>query len=259
MMKNIVIGLCFCLLVLQAKAQFGFNGVVAHRGGVYPDRNIPENSLAAMAETARLGCYAVEIDVHLTKDLIPVVNHDHDFQGMDIATHNFSALQLKGKLSNGESLSTLDTYIKEARKYPALKVWVDIKKSNVDDARDVLTAQYVAEVIINNHASRDVAIIAPMFNAMVKIRMMDSLIKLYYIGVDKSASSLKLLGFDGVNLHWTRYDSEYDMEQLKQQGMMIGAYVVDDPIEMRRLLQKKVQFITTNNPQLLWDVVRDTP
>lgn len=238
-------------------AQFSFNGVVAHRGGIYNDPAIPENSIAALRETARLGCYAAEIDVHLTADHIVVVNHDHDFMGMDIATHDYAQLKDHKKLSNGESLPTLAEYIIELKKHPALRLWVDIKKSNVNKARDVLAGQYVAEVITQLYASKITEIIAPMYNALLKIKMMNPEIKLYYIGVDQHPETLKYLGFDGVNLLHTRYAKEYDMEEIRKQGLAIGAYVVDDPAIMRDLLKKKVQFITTNKPQVLIDVLRD--
>src|SRR5882672_9051969 len=46
---------------------------VAHRGA---SARAPENTLAAFAEAVRLGANAIELDVHLTADGVPVVIHD---------------------------------------------------------------------------------------------------------------------------------------------------------------------------------------
>lgn len=48
---------------------------IAHRGYFNPAQQIPENSLKAFQKAVRLG-YAIELDVHLTKDGHVVVHHD---------------------------------------------------------------------------------------------------------------------------------------------------------------------------------------
>jgi len=47
--------------------------VIGHRGA---PKRAPENSLAAFAEAKRLGAPWVELDVQLSRDLVPVVFHD---------------------------------------------------------------------------------------------------------------------------------------------------------------------------------------
>src|SRR5438034_7470028 len=46
---------------------------IAHRGA---SARAPENTLAAFTEAVRLGANAIELDVHLTADGVPVVIHD---------------------------------------------------------------------------------------------------------------------------------------------------------------------------------------
>lgn len=51
--------------------------VIGHRGA----RGLsPENTLVSLALAFDLGCDAVEIDVHLTHDGVPIVHHDDDFR-----------------------------------------------------------------------------------------------------------------------------------------------------------------------------------
>ena len=48
---------------------------IGHRGA---RAFAPENTLPAFAKALHLGCHMVELDVHLTRDQIPVVHHDDD-------------------------------------------------------------------------------------------------------------------------------------------------------------------------------------
>lgn len=54
---------------------------IAHRGLFDPKRYIPENSMAAFKEALKHH-YAIELDVHVTKDKKLVVFHDHSLKRM---------------------------------------------------------------------------------------------------------------------------------------------------------------------------------
>lgn len=254
-MRNFLIFLLTIVPILSVSAQFGFNGVVAHRAGIYNDPLRPENSLAALETAVKLGCYAAEIDVHLTKDRVPIVVHDHEVDGLNVETTDFKDLS-HIRLSNGEPIPSLDLFIKTAMKDSRIKLWVDMKRSKVDPVRDIVLADYVADVILNNRAERRVEVITPSFDALIKLKVRLPTIKLLYIGVDKSPEALRFLEIDGVNLSSSRYDGEYSIGNAIEQGLLVGAYVVDDSEKMREMLDRGVHFITTNNPSLLLEVVK---
>lgn len=52
---------------------------IAHRG--FHNEDLPENSMAAFEKAIELG-FAIELDVHLSKDGIPVVFHDEELERM---------------------------------------------------------------------------------------------------------------------------------------------------------------------------------
>ena len=100
----------FLLLFLSmvtslAQNSFHSNKVIAHRGA-WKAQGLPQNSLSSLNEAVRLGCEGSEFDVWMTSDEVLVVNHDHDFQGIDIETSTYEQLQSK-QLPNGEKIPTL--------------------------------------------------------------------------------------------------------------------------------------------------------
>lgn len=90
--------------------------IIAHRGG---GALAPENTLAGLRLAARLGCRAVEFDVMLTRDGVPVLIHDETLERTTdgrgaVAAHSFAALRSldagirHGKAWQGEVLPTLE-------------------------------------------------------------------------------------------------------------------------------------------------------
>src|SRR5690606_19712489 len=119
--------------------------VIAHRGA-WKSQNLPENSIAALEHAIALGCYGSEFDVHMTKDSIPVVNHDPDFMGMDIETSNYADL-LSLSLSNGEKIPTLEAYLEKGLEQQGTRLILEIKKAPSGTPRTLeLTRKAVAMV-----------------------------------------------------------------------------------------------------------------
>ena len=64
--------------------------VFGHRGAC---GYLPENTMESFELAFELGCSAIEFDVVLTKDLVPVIRHDRDFSlTTDIATHQLPSV-----------------------------------------------------------------------------------------------------------------------------------------------------------------------
>ena len=89
--------------------------LIAHRGmhGTYQGaKNFPENSLSAF-KRALLANYAIELDIHLTKDHQLAVFHDHDTLRMTKKSYNLEDTGLyilkKLPLINSDGVSTNQT------------------------------------------------------------------------------------------------------------------------------------------------------
>ena len=91
--------------------------VIAHRG-YWDTPGSAQNSLRALAKADSVGCFASEFDVWMTSDGVLVVNHDADINGVHIETSPAKKV-LAEKLSNGENVPTLDSYLQLAAKQPS--------------------------------------------------------------------------------------------------------------------------------------------
>ena len=113
-MQKIILSLLLMTFFSQAviaQSNFNQNKIIAHRGA-WKAKELPQNSIASLREAIRLGCEGSEFDVWMTADEVLVVNHDHDFQGMDIETSSYAQLLTK-TLANGEKIPTLKAYLSE--------------------------------------------------------------------------------------------------------------------------------------------------
>ncbi|NGP46497.1 glycerophosphodiester phosphodiesterase [Bacillaceae bacterium SIJ1] len=82
---------------------------IAHRG--FPAL-FPENTLAGFQAAVERGYQYVELDVHLTKDGVPVVTHDHTVDRTSTLTGKVKDLTLaelkRGDFGKGEPIPTLE-------------------------------------------------------------------------------------------------------------------------------------------------------
>ena len=77
--------------------------IVAHRGMYEPELGIPENTMLAFRRAVENG-YAIEMDVHLTADGIPVVSHDASLRrvyGEDVIIEEHTLAELAPYTATG--------------------------------------------------------------------------------------------------------------------------------------------------------------
>lgn len=123
----------------------------AHRGG---SALAPENTIAAFDHGLAAGADGLELDVHLSRDGIPVVHHDDEldrctdrtgriesFTAADLAAvdagHRFESDGTHPWRGRGVAVPTLDLVL---QRYPEVPLIVEIKTHTADAARVVARA-----------------------------------------------------------------------------------------------------------------------
>lgn len=229
--------------------QFITNKVIAHRGA-WKNTSSAENSIAALQHAIRLGCQGSEFDVHMSADSVLVINHDPAIQGMVIATSLASRLG-NLKLSSGEYMPTLETFLKAGLNQNTTKLVLEIKPTT-DKTRALQLTQRTVEMVKTLKAQAWIDYISFDYDICLEIKRLDPYARVAYLNGDKSPSVLANDKLWGLDYHFNVYKkNENWIPDAKQKGLTINAWTVNDEAMMEWFLERDINFITTNEPELL--------
>lgn len=233
---------------------FQNNKVIAHRGA-WKAQGFPQNSLASLRESIRLGCEGSEFDVWMTADEVLVVSHDGEFMGMEIEHSTYEQL-LSQKLSNGENIPTLKEYLIEGMNQRGTKLILEFKPSGISVERSEKVGEMSVKTVKEMKAEKWVDYITFSYEGGKKAIATDPKANVAYLTGDKSPAQLKKDGFFGFdyNIRVLRQKPEW-ISEAKQLGLTVNAWTVNNPEDMQWLLDLKADFITTDEPELLFQLL----
>ncbi len=234
--------------------QFITNKVIAHRGA-WKNTGAAENSIAALEHAIRMGCQASEFDVHMSVDSVLVINHDPTIQGLTIAT--CSASQLGNlKLSSGENMPTLEAFLRAGLNQNNTKLVLEIKPAT-NNTRALQIAQRTIEMVKNLKAQAWIDYISFDYNICRELQRLDPYARVAYLNGDKSPSVLAADKLWGLDYHFSVFQkNEAWFAEAQQKGLTINAWTVNDEAMMRWFLDRRIDFITTNEPELLLKLIK---
>lgn len=234
--------------------------VVAHRGN---SSEAPENTLTAIQQAFDLGVDMVEIDVHRSKDGIPVVIHNDRLEKTTNGkgpVSDFTVAELK-RLDAGSWLSpkfaeeripTLEEVLQVA-KSNGKKLLLDQKVDGLGNAIATLvtkTQTSPRQVVIGAWTLPQTADFAQNLPGAQILRT-DNEIQVDSVFIKQQRNS----GVNGFELG-ENWSPEF-VEAAHQHGMTVYAYTINDEIFMRELIEMGVDAIETDYPRRLLNVVRE--
>jgi glycerophosphoryl diester phosphodiesterase len=238
------------------KDQFKKNKVIAHRGS-WKNTGATENSIAALKFAVEQGCEGSEFDVHMSADSVLFVHHDHEIDGVHIEKAN-SAVLSKMKLGNGEYLPTLEAYIKEGLKQQRTLLILEFKPSSISKERGIKTAEKCVELVRSLKAEAWVNYIGFDYAMCKRVIAMDPYAKVAYLNGDKTPSELAADKFFGFDYHLSAVKkNEHWIKEAHDKKLTVNVWTVNDPQDMDWLLSRNVDFITTNEPELLFNKIKE--
>lgn len=236
--------------------EFARNPVVAHRGA-WKKNNLPENSIASLKHAIALGCTGSEFDVRMSMDDSLVINHDPDYNRLVIEKSSYSRLA-EYKLSNGEKIPTLREYLRAGLENNRQTMLVlEIKPSGTGKERAEFIAEKIVQLVHEMNAQPMICYISFDYAILKKIREIDPGASLQYLNGDKSPDELKAGGLNGADYHYSVFRTHPEwIESAKKNKIVLNAWTVNDAGDMDWLLAKDFDFITTNEPELLFERIR---
>lgn len=234
--------------------KFHTNKVIAHRGA-WKSALHPQNSLASLQEAIDMGCEGSEFDVWMTADGILVANHDADHYGMNIEEVTYSEL-LQKPLPNGETLPTVEAYIKKGMTQHGTKLIFEIKPSHISKARGQELAIKSVELVKRLKAEKWIDYITFDYDIGLKVLELDPEANVAYLTGDKTPQQLKDDGFFGFdyNIKTVKENPQW-IEKAHELGLTVNVWTVNNEDDMRWLLEKQVDFITTDEPKKLFSLI----
>ncbi|MBS4167561.1 glycerophosphodiester phosphodiesterase [Parachlamydia sp. AcF125] len=233
---------------------------IAHRGN---SSDAPENTLFAFQQALEIGVDYIEVDVHLSKDGIPVVIHDlylsrtiPHANGVAVMDCDFSALQ------NWDAGEWFDSAF-AGQKIPSLAevlvlckgkcgVMVEIKEGSAPPKE---LAQAVLKVVLaeTNRAAEVVvgSLSADILKALREMQLPFPLVSI--IDEEKEWHRHAPYEPDIVAMHYSML-TQRRLSELKQMRKKVWVWTVDEPGRMHYLIQARVDGIISNCPRELKQV-----
>ncbi len=248
----------------------------AHRGG---SKLWPENTMIAFQGAVDLGCPYVETDLHATRDGVLVTIHDETLDRTTDGSGPVSALTLEElkRFDAGHRFSpdggdtfpfrgkgaTVPTLAELVETFPKLRINAEIKQADPPIVETLIS-------FIEQHKLHDRILVACSQAEVIREfrrRMGDSV-------ATSAATSEAFLFWLASRVGLTRWPRRpYDALQVPprerrltvvdprfvraahRRGLQVHVWTVDEPEEMRRLLELDVDGLMSDRPDILQDVV----
>ncbi len=232
------------LTVTDNPAGVNIPDIVAHRGF---HKNAPENSIAAVKAAKELGVFAAEIDVWRTTDGKLVIHHDAKVNNLEIQNCTYDQLS-DVKLSNGESLPTLESMLDCIGKDSKTKLIIEIKTHNSQE-KQLAVATDVLTMVKSKGMDSVVEYIAFNFETCQGIAAADKSAVVGYLNGDKSPAEAEAAGIKSIDYQMSVFNSNPTwIADAKAKGIVVNVWTVNTDSELVSAVAKGVDRITTDNP-----------
>ena len=229
----------------------------AHRGF---SAAYPENTMLAFQKAYETGCHGLEMDVHLSRDGVPVILHD---ETVDRTTNgsgwvfDMTAAQLReldasyrfaGQMGHNP-IPTLEEVLDWA-KDTGLILNLELK-TNVNQYPGI--EKKVIDMVCRFGMQERVILSSFNHETLLRCKALapnipcGALTESWIVDFDRY---LAALGIECAHPeHW--YLTDEHIARLKEKGIRINTWTVNDPAIMQRLIEKEVEILITNHPDVL--------
>jgi glycerophosphoryl diester phosphodiesterase len=227
----------------------------AHRGF---SARYPENTLLAFQKAIEAKCDSIELDIHLTRDGEIVIIHDEEVDRTTdghgfVKDHSYAELR-RLNAGQGERISTLDEYFDLVEEFSIV--------TNIEMKNSIFRYEGMEEAVIKKICNRGLEkkIIFSSFNhfSMLKCKKLIPEIKCGFLVwswfIDIGAYTKKH-GIDYIHPEYNALTGDA-VKEIRNNGIGINAYTVNRREDMERLVEKSIDGIITDEPELLREVLQ---
>ena len=123
--------------------------------------------------------------------------------------------------------------------------------------RDLLITEKVLQLVRKLKAQQWVEYISFSYDICTYIIKNELNAKVAYLNGDVEPEKMKKDGFTGVDYHFSVYQKNRDyIERFKKLGLSINGWTANTPEAIKFLFSNQVDYITTNEPELVFDLAK---
>ena len=229
--------------------------VFAHRGGSSLG---PENTMAAFDRGLAAGADGLELDVRLSRDRIVVVHHD-----LVLGRTNSGTGPVRSRTADELAAFEVPTLADVLARYPQSRIIVELKEQGADLARaavdDVRRAGARDRVSLGSFSVSALrAARRSDQHVATSAGTMEVRLALYRSWIGLSPGRVPYQAFQvPETAGTTRVVSPRFVRLAHKAGLAVQVWTVDQPDDMRRLLEWGVDGIISDRPDIAVDVVND--
>lgn len=258
-MKKSILTIVFCagigLLSIKAETR-----VVSHRG-YHTKPGSAENTISSLQNAQVLGVYGMEFDVNMTSDDSLIVYHgpwigEQNVPGsIHIQKSTFADVRAR-KINGVHLIPSLQEFFAQAAKDKSMRLVLEVKK-HANTKRETQVVEAVVSLIRKMKMENQIEFLS--FSQHICKELMRVLpgSKVIYVNGDLSPKQLKEQGYAGLsyNLNVLMNAPEW-IDEARALGLETTLWMVEQPDIAEWGIRHKVDFLSTNNPVMVKEVIK---
>lgn len=236
--------------VMQAESK-----VVAHRG-YWDAPGSAQNSIRSLVKADSIGCWGSEFDVWCTPDGELVVDHDGWINGYAVESTP-GKIYTAQKLKNGENIPTLRQYL-EAAKDLNIHLVCEVKPhTNLNNEKYAITKilEMMKEFGLEDRVSY-ITFSKPGFIQLAKEVPAGTSVQ--YLTGDYIPEQIQFMNGTGIDYGvWVLKKYPEWIKKCHDLGLTVNAWTVNKPADLQWCIDNDCDFITTNAPELLIQMLKE--
>lgn len=237
--------------------------VIGHRGA---KAHAPENTLASFRRGIKDGADAIELDVHLSHDGVPVVIHDESLERTtngagEVRAHTLAQLKRLdaggwfGSAFKGERIPTLAEAVEAIT--PHVPTVVELK--NIDDAYPGLE-KAVLDVLRAQRCLDRCLVISFDPGTVERVRRADPSVATGQLGVDPKPSEMEELGaFGDAFLFLHSSTTPAHVAEAARLGKPLFVWTVNDAGRVRHYARMGIAGVASDDPAMAVRALKALP
>ena len=262
-MKKILTVLVAAMIGITASAQYKAPQIIAHRG-FHASEGAARNSLNALKAAQEAKFWGSECDLQLTKDGEVLVVHGPYHPGTKGAKPRVNVQRsTKEKvqailLESGEVVPTFEEYCQQMTKSKNTKLIIEIK-DQLTPQLETEIVQKTVDLVAKYNLQEEVEYIAfRPFVCWEIARLAPKGTKIAYLNGDYSPQYCKGMGCKGIDYRYTVLKKRKNwIKQAHKLGMYVNAWTVNKDEDIRWCIQNGVDYITTDDPVLVQNIINE--